>query len=245
MSTSGDFLQWSEPKEILTPDAQDPADLQWYNNTGFVCGSQYHGLIEAYYPATTDTIDIQLIRSRGGTNWERCFDRSPFIANGEFDREWDWGCIYVAGSPPVRVGDELYFYYSGFGMRHETPYKLTVPKRNNPSCRGIGLATLRLDGFVSLHSGSAGGRVLTALVRIEGDSLQVNAQCRGELRVEILDEHQRPIPGFALEECQALTRDSVSSTVKWKGSSLSSLRGKSVHLHFQLQDVDLYSYWSI
>jgi len=33
-------------------------------------------------------------------------------------------------------------------------------------------------------------------------------------RMEILDENQRPIPGFTLEECQALTRDSVSLSVK-------------------------------
>ena len=247
LSVSDDFFHWSPVREILSPDGDDPPDLEWYNNTGFVCGSQYLGLIEAYYPATTDTIDIQLISSRDGLNWERCFDRSPFIPNGQFDHDWDWGMLLVPGSPPVRVGDQLYFYYTGEGIRHQTPYPLQVPARGNPCSRGIGLATLRVDGFVSVRGGAGGGRLWTNPLRLEGTKLEINANAAGgRIRAGILGEDGRLRPGFALEDCTPLSADATGCSIRWgERESLPEVcRTHPVRLVFEVADADLYAYWS-
>ena len=60
---------------------------------------------------------------------------------------------------------------------------------------GIGLATLRADGFASLDATYQGGRVTKALFITQGKELHINAKADvGQLRVEVLDEQRgRPI----------------------------------------------------
>ncbi|MBR2837386.1 MAG: hypothetical protein IKE55_01240 [Kiritimatiellae bacterium] len=52
-----------------------------------------------------------------------------------------------------------------------------------------------------------------------------------------------PVPGFALEDAQAVYGDDVDLALAWKsGSDVSALAGRTVSLHFEIKDADLYSY---
>ena len=64
----------------------------------------------------------------------------------------------------------------------------------------------------------------------------------GSLRVEILDEADKPIPGFAMADCPEIYGDAIEQAVAWKGGSdVSALAGQTVRLRIALKDADLYS----
>jgi len=109
---------------------------------------------------------------------------------------------------------------------------------------GIGLATIRPDGFASLNAPYDEGRVTLKPLLYRGTQLQVNAKANfGELTVEVLDERQAVIPGFTREECQPMRADSLEHTMRWKNNaSLASLHGRPISLRFHLQNTRLYSY---
>lgn len=66
----------------------------------------------------------------------------------------------------------------------------------------------------------------------------------GDLRGEMLDEHNQVIPPFSAENCLPVSADSTCQPVKWKhGSDLVSLAGKPVKFRFHLTNGSLYSFW--
>lgn len=105
--------------------------------------------------------------------------------------------------------------------------------------------TLRLDGFVSLHAPMSGGEVLTKPLTFTGNSLSMNfaSSAAGGVKVEIQDASGKPMPGFALSDCEEHFGDSLARTVVWKnGTNVSSFAGKPVRLRFVLKDADVYSF---
>jgi hypothetical protein len=64
----------------------------------------------------------------------------------------------------------------------------------------------------------------------------------GWLAVEIQDVTRKPIPGFALGDCEKLQGDSLDQAVRWRGSkNLGALAGVPVRLRIVLKDADLFS----
>ena len=104
---------------------------------------------------------------------------------------------------------------------------------------------LRLDGFASLAASFDGGRVTTRPFALNGNELWVNAKADyGQLTVELLDGEEKPIPGYAAEDCVALAEDGVAIPVRWRGDGgLSALGGQPVPLRFVLNNARLYAYW--
>ena len=240
MLESKDFAIWSEPRFILPKDDRDPPDVQFYNNSGFVYESMYLGFLDIYHVDTTGTIDVQLIHSRDGDSWRRSFDRSPILSNGRELSDWDYGCHAMAGNPPIRMGDKLYVYYSSSSIRHSGG-NLEIP-RPPGNRRLIGLATLRLDGFVSLDAKGHTGSALTKPFVLCGSKLAVNADCsRGQLKAEILSKGKQ-IPGYDEGACEPVRRDGTRILLNWKGGPLHQDDGP-VQIRFLLNDASLYSFW--
>ena len=151
-STSDDFIDWTDPQEVLVPDSDDPPAMEFYGMPVFRYEGHYLGLLYAYQARPEEprqrnfgTIDVQLASSRDGVDWERSGDRTTFLPNGPAG-SIDAGEIYMAREP-VLVDDELWFYYSPGTMEHG------VTGRSGPLC----LAKLRLDGFVSVDGGDETG----------------------------------------------------------------------------------------
>jgi hypothetical protein len=240
-SESDDFLRWSTPAPMLAADAQDPPDLELYNNTGFAYEGMYLGLLTVLHPSPPEDVylDVQLIASRDGRLWERVGDRSPFLPVGRRDVDWDFGFNSPGSGPPVRVGDELWFYYSGRSYRHPVPGQPREPNHG-----AIGLARLRLDGFASLDAGEAEGTVVTRPLRPGAAGLVVNADASaGELRVEVLGADGTPLPGLARADCVPVRGDSVRHRVRWGAvPGLSGRAGGPVRLKFSLRLASLYGF---
>ena len=189
---------------------------------------------------------LQLMSSRSSdlTEWQRAGDRQPIIDRGA-PGEWDAGFM-SASDFPVAVGDELWLYYGGFAFtqQHQS-CQVAVGGVLKPGDvpTGIGLATMRLDGFASLDAGREPGRLVTKKLRFTGRRLELNAIVRGSLRVAVLDAEGHPIEGLGEAECEPLRGDSVRHKVRWSAQpDLRHLNGKPVRLAFHLQDAELYAF---
>ena len=180
-------------------------------------------------------------------------DGPAFIPASRYEGAWDRGYLSPSGSICAVVGDQLWFWYTGYEgrpeIKEETPGHLhgyAAPKLGMYANGSIGLAVLRRDGFVSYAAGEEQGELLTKPLKFSGKNLFVNVDCPdGEFDVEILDaETMNPIPGFTYDRCRKVSDDKTLVEVKWKGQKdLSSLSGKSVRFRFRLRNGDFYSFW--
>lgn len=175
--------------------------------------------------------------SRDGFHFYRP-DHSAFMGVNETEGAWNWGNMQSVNGVPLIVGDSLYFYSSG-RMKNDVMWDGHV---------STGLATLRRDGFMSMHAGNTEGFLVTEKLSFDGKYFFVNVDVRNEnstLTVELLDESSKPISGFTKEDCLLIKGvNSTKQMVTWKGNKdLSSLKGKNIRVKFYLQQGDLYSFW--
>ena len=183
---------------------------------------------------------VQLTYSHDGRIWKR-WKGQVFLPGSEWPGDFDWGMVYVAQAPLV-VGDEIYLYYAGHGHDH----RHHLPEGVQTLTGGVGLAKLRLDGFVAIEPTVAEtpGSLVTKPFRLRGEKLRINASAaKGRLRVEILDSEYRPFKSFSREQCDPFSQDRVRHTVTWQGQAeLKALEGEIVRLKFYLDKARLYSF---
>ena len=266
---SEDFVRWSPKVRIFTRTKMDaPYSTVHYGMRVMPYEGVYIGVLTAYHGETIqpippekeawmDKVNAQLAFSRNGVTWLRvggqgaipaarlnderdwkaAADQAVFIPYGEHKTDWDWGVIYTS-HPPLVVDDEIRFYYGGAARRHWSSYHGDTDERN-----GIGLATLRLDGFVSINAESKVTMTTKPFVFI-GDTLEVNANAAGgSVRVEALDEKGKVIEGFSKDDCEPITSDSVRHILKWKGSGNCQLiQARPIKLKFYMEKAKLYSF---
>ncbi len=245
ISFSDDFETWT-PLQVIFQGSQENRE-DYYNMTGFCYEGIYLGFIVIFWEeANRYALEPHLVMSRDGENWERVDRHNAFIPCGPRG-SWDEFNNHMAAGDPIRMGDRLCFYYSGRTYPHRPKFgdQSIIPQQVLPSEAAIGLATLRVDGFVSLEDYHGGGTVTTRLLALAGRRLHVNADCGfGELRVEVLDRDGSPVPGYAASECRPLRADSIDLPVRWRNrSSLRALASTPVRLRFHLNKTRLYSFW--
>ncbi len=241
---------------LIDIDHPDDHRAEFYHLCVFPYESLYLGFLDVFYANAelkrigqlnqTGPDEVQLVSSRDLIHWERAGDRQPIIPNGKRG-DWDRGWKSTVNIPIV-VGDEIWIYYCGVGGHNILVWtEKTAPPLYEVASylvQGIGLAILRLDGFVSVDAGQNEGILTTKPLVFEGNKLVINAQTQnGSVTVEILDEKGRPVKGFRRDDCDAFTGDSVRHTVTWKGSpDVASLQGKTVKLRFRMKNAKLYSF---
>ncbi len=244
MSVSEDFVHWSEPTPFLSPVHEAEA---LYNNTGFNYGAHYLGILTHFdKDPLAQTQDLKLLCSRDGERWQRV-PGGPLVELGAVG-EWDRFQLMLSGAPPIAVGDKLYLYYRGTARRHgkvQREFDPRISADQDTGTMGIGLATLRLDGFASFGASFDGGRLTSKPFSLVGDELWVNAKADyGRLTVDLLDAESKPLAGYTAEDCIAIEEDSVAICVRWRGGKgLRALAGQPVRLRFALNNARLYSYW--
>ncbi len=236
---SKDLKTWGGGAYAVQLGDDEDRNLEFYHAVSHFLGSQtYHGLHLGYLflyhtdPKGTKlrdgvrmagTIDVELMVSRDTIRWTRVDRKRPFFPCGA-KGSWDAGMVFTG--PEVVVGDEVRFYYGGWALDH-------AAKQNRGA---IGLARLRLDGFVRVEPTSARATVLTRPFVLAGDRLQVNADARnGSIQIGVLDADTKPIEGFAASQCRPLTQDGLRQAVQWPGD-LRTLAGRMIRLRFELGD---------
>ena len=208
------------------------------------------------------TVRVQLAASRDLRHWTRVMDRATYIdlgPKGSFDSH-----MIIGPAPPVVEENRILIFYTGCAYSHmdgrrkfsQAPEEWRAAHADSPESLlpdptgGIGLATLRRDGFVALQVGHLGGYFRTKHFSFTGSRLCLNVdnsaygEPRGGTYVEIVEPDDTPILGFTKEDCDPIAVDSVHHTVTWKGNpDISSLQDRIVRLKFYCNTTRLYSFW--
>jgi hypothetical protein len=254
-SESNDFLHWG-PVSYMCGTPRDSGEIV-YGLEPFYYESMFFALWDRYRHEPNGLLDVQLAVSHNGRRWHRPSEkawipltplpkefrrvkstRSPETGVDPFDARvpWDYANNSASMLGPIRVGDELWMYYSG----------RTTDHRSRPHVGAIGLGTLRLDGFFSLDAGTAKGTLVTKPLRLVSDDLHVNADASdGEMRIAVLTEQNTPIEPYTLDNCVPLTTDNVRHRIHWQGApDLGAVVGNTVRLKFELTSTALFAFWT-
>ena len=106
------------------------------------------------------------------------------------------------------------------------------------------LATLRLDGLVSLGANIREGYIETKPVRSDSTRLFINAQCQpnGYIEVEVLDSWNNVWDGYSRQDCRRFTGDSVHHQVRWADRDTVDEIKRSAKLRIHLKNAELYGF---
>ena len=190
--------------------------------------------------------EIHLGFSRDGFHWSRPDDRTPFIPGSRAEGAWDRAYLHSNAALCLVVGDELWFYYTGFAGDPARKHEKAIVKTGMYADASMGIARLRRDGFASMDAGAGGGSLTTRpLTFARGARLFVNADATGgELRAEVLAADGTPLTDFTLASCEPMTGNSTCREIKWRGGKdLSTLRNTPVRFRFNLSGGRLYAFW--
>ena len=255
-SRSSDFLNWSEPVLVAACDEEeDNLDESFYGMPQFKLGT-VHLATPGVFRSVENEMDVQLLVSRDGLRWDRTMKRQPFLApRGE--SHWDAHMVSMT-SPPIEVGDQLWFYHGGTDFHHDwwlvgARERIDHPETIDPlGCGagfGLGLATLRKDGYAGLFANRyRTGVLITRPLISTGTQLGVNARCApgGSLRVEITDRFDRVAEPCSRDNCDPISGDQVAQIVTWLGSpKIPAGRDQGMFwrkVKFYLQNAELFSF---
>jgi hypothetical protein len=235
------------PNVELYPWAQEVylAFPAMYRTWGYSGQNISHGRDHRGTIPNDGLFETQLAVSRDGVNWTRY--RTPYVAAGLLrdaeGRAGDLDCgLIMMAVGWIRRGDEIWQYYYGARRTH-----LGVSEGEKLGLGGSAVFRLvqRLDGFVSVDADQRGGELTTPPLRFSGRRLLLNAACHGlgEIRVEIRDEQDHPIPGYTLDDAVLIDRNGVAQEVWWRGGpEVSRLAGQPVRLRFRLYSAKLFAF---
>ena len=245
---SADFVHWSTPELLLSPDDDDPPHMEFHSAPVFYLDGAYFCLNQVLDRATQGgVIDIELGLSRDGLHFHRPFRQTLFLARSPDPKAFDAGCILTNASPVV-LDDEIRFYYGGYdqGATGADDTKLTS---------GIGLATLPRGRFAGIspverseqqtllepleHIGQITLKPLD-LSHIVGITLNADAQ-EGSIHVEVLTDRGLRIRGFTKEDAQPITGDALHHMVAWQDKTLADLNGGRFILRIHLDRATVYA----
>ena len=241
LCTSKDFKNWSKPKLVMHAEEDDPDGTELYGMAAFPYQGQWVGLVQIHRSIPhLAYIDLAVAHSRDGKKWRR--EKELVLPRGGIG-EWD-RFNQCASTRPIKIGDEIWVYYSGRLYRHGEYRTHTNLTDTGPSHVGIGLATLRLDGWCSLQASFGGGDVVTkTLILPKSSDLFINVKSDwGEVIVRVLDEDGDPVERM---ESLPISADGVSVKVLWPDTNTIKLfTGKPIRLKFSIRNAKLYS-WKV
>ena len=254
---SDDLIHWSSPRVYVYPDGEDAKENGlWgiYESNGFPYESMWLNFLSmtCYHPPTKEVVEarprmpwikrnwVRLAASRDGRNYYYIGRRQPFIDLGP-PESWKPSYLRMVNrdtiSGPVVRGDELWFYYRGS--------MIDGPK--SVWTHGLGLATLRRDGFASLEAGADEGMLITRPLVFDGEGrLFVNAEVAhgGCVRAAVLTEEGDEIDGFGRDDCRPVEEDATRSRLGWgRHETLAELKDRYIRLAFHLENAGLYAFW--
>ncbi|MBL9090320.1 MAG: hypothetical protein JNL96_03800 [Planctomycetaceae bacterium] len=235
LATSKDFKTWTDPKQI---DLGKTTPEHFYTNatTKYFRAPHYYFMFPKRFVPERSGLeghrgisDGVFLSSRDGLHFDRTFMQA-FIRPGRDSLNWGDRSLMTAYGLVQTGPDEMSVYYSE-NYRYPSHHVR----------RGV----LRLDGIASLHADGEPGELLTKHFTFAGKKLELNfaTSAAGSVRVEIQDEHNKPIAGYELKDAPEIYGDKLAGIYRWKsGDDVSALAGKSIRLRFAVQDADVYSY---
>jgi len=259
-ATSQDFIHWTDPVWLEYPGA---AKEQLYTNQiapydrapHIFIGFPARYLVRGWSPSmeALPNLEDRRTRSKAHVRFGTALTESLLMSSrdGVTFRRWPEAFLRPGPQHP-----ENWKYADHYLAWHVIETKSAIPGAPNElslfasegywtdTSNYLRRYTLRIDGFVSVHGAMRGGELVTKPLVFSGEHLTLNfsTSAAGSLRVEIQDQAGKPIPGFALADCDEVFGDEFERVVSWKKvRDLSGLVTRTVRLRFQIRDADLFS----
>lgn len=175
-------------------------------------------------------VDLGLIVSNDGLHFREPVADFKVVARGG-EGEWD-NIALLQGHAFVNDGDRTMIWYSHW----DTGGKLQSME--------IGLATLRRDGFghLSAKEDDNDSHFITAPLALKpGTKLLINVEgvsAAAPITVELLDDRDRPLPGFSGPNAARVSTGGLQQEVVWPGTRAPNLpagRTVAVKVHFPIK----------
>lgn len=231
---SEDFEHWTQPEICFHPPVYQYYSMGVTPYEGIYIGTPWIVWEKSKdRTAHTPVISPGLAVSRDGWDWQQLFLGQALLPTGE-PHSGDNRQIRMASSLVV-MEDRILLFYG----QSDDPYVKDMGV-------DIGMATLRLDGFVSMAGGKEPGRLLTRPFVLEGQDLFVNAACEpgGQISIAMLDEDGKVLPGLGHAECAPIDGDGIKQRVVWQEqATLSPFCHLVVRLEFRIDQAEIYSFW--
>lgn len=211
-SETSNFINWPRPQEILSPDEYDPPRLDYYNNAATRIveeGEVAHYIFYSAFDHDTDTLDLRLATSRDGIFYKR-LDRTPLLKN---DQPYDCGGLYA--TPGIfTLGDgRRCIAYNGVHRNHGNPLA-------HAGCDGgLVLAAFTKDRLQGMHVAKHYEFPVCGRVDPSCPEVTLNADIRGQIRGELIDENWKVIEGFGPEDCVPVRGNGTDLKLTWRGRS--------------------------
>jgi hypothetical protein len=267
---SQDLKAWSPRQTVFNPtDSRWPEveSMMVFRHEGLL-----FGFPQVLDSEIRGEVEIHLATSRDGFRWEHPFPNEAFIPRGprgDFDDMITWFAQTVVTADDMRFyyGGARYphskpvspIVEDGGGVTFTTT---TGVGRVDNRINQIGLATVPLDRLIGIRADEPVGAFLTRPLLVEGDDLFLNANVDRELRVEVVDPvaqvadsgpkggvmghyitgQERVFPGFARQDCEAVTGDGLSHRIRWKGGSIGQFKGQAVRLRILARMATIYAF---
>ncbi len=231
----------------LYPEFSGVACKMQFNNAkwvqphiGLVCARKGPTIVGLngylYYPPHVETFaqkaDVGLVVSHSGYSFREVLPFRPFIPRGPRGT-WDAGLVCQGNI--LDDGDQTRFYYTGNDVG------------NLGGSYRIGMAYIPRDQYGYLlirgHRDIA-ARPRQATATLKPVALPENAQLAinathlskgGSIRLQLMDEQDKPLRGFAFKDCTPVTRDGLRKKISWKNDKqAASLAGRRVKIGVQI-----------
>ncbi|MCC6442647.1 MAG: hypothetical protein IT210_04205 [Armatimonadetes bacterium] len=259
VSTSEDFLTWAEPVILRFEDSPDEQlytnQVQpYYRAPHLFVGFPTRYVERAWSPSFDALPDAphRQGRMKFSPRYGTAITDGLFMTSRDGRTFRRWGEAFIR--PGIERKDNWLYGdgYQNWGLIETAPEDPTAPpvlslyanENHWKTASRLRRYTIRIDGFVSLNAPLKGGEVLTRPIRFTGGKLRLNfaTSAAGSLRVEIQDAAGKPIPGYALSDCDEIFGDALDRAITWKGGSdVRQLAGQPVRLRIDLRDADLYA----
>ena len=242
MCESSDFINWSEPVEVLRGRGYEN---QVYSMPVFRCGKLFLGLASVFHEGDMDAenfdcVDLELTLATNVKTFDFVAPDDPLIPRGAGrypTGAYDCGCIYAA--VPVEVDGTTYIYYMGGNGQHTN-------FRETSFCR----AAFQKDkwAYLGLKDKARTAQVMTSQFHFYGTYFDLLAELENEddLQIGLFDHYRddQPLEGYGFEDARIektedgyyrirfakplldLDRKNPSIVIRLKGDSkLFALRG--------------------
>ncbi len=232
---SEDGLAWSDPELLITPDAHDPLDIQFYHlavhrDPGWRIGFLGH------YRVWEQTMDIELCFSRDGRAWRRPL-RGGWIPR---DPVPELGCMSAYPTNAlVDDGDRWLMLYTAGNCKHNHQMPAGVEK----PWRGVMAAAIPKNRFAGLAAPPrlTGRFTLKPFIPCSPE-VRLDADVQGRLRAELLDPFGAPVRGYELANCVAITGNAPDHVLRWTdGKTVAPYRYDAVSLRIEMTDATFYA----
>lgn len=247
---SDDCIHWSEPVTAFEAGSDDNLDDGLYGFVPWRVDETHLGILNVLHQVD-NVMEMYLHHSRDGINWNRFSEHKPLIPRGP-SGSYDHLGVETPTAPLV-VGNEVWIYYGGMNVHHDwwisgQSAGIDLPEVRDPELSENGhhlcLATMRLDGWVSLSARVHEGTIETKPIFSMAPYLFINAKCDtgGYVDVEVTDTWGQSWEGYSRKDCRTFSGDDVRHHVRWSEHEAVNLEPRAVKLKFHLRNAELYSF---